>query len=94
MEFNKAKEILNNMYNKEKGIFPAGQYLVGEDIEIGKYLLTCQKDKIAGVSIYENYSKYKKDEMISYQSFDTDFYLSLRENGLFVVIDKADMQKI
>ena len=90
----KEKEISNNMYDKEKGIYPAGQYLVGEDIEIGEYLLTSRKDKIGSVSIYENYNKYKKDEMITYQSFDTDYHLSLRENGLFVVIENADMQKI
>lgn len=88
------KEISKIMYDKEKGIYPAGQYLVGEDIEIGKYLLISRKDKIGSVSIYENYKNYKKDEMITYQSFDEDYHLSLRENSLFVVIENADIQKL
>ncbi len=88
------KEIKETMYDKEKGTYPAGQYLVGEDIEIGKYLLISRKDKVGSVSIYENYKSYKNDEMITYQSFDEDYHISLRENGLFVVVENADMQRL
>lgn len=82
------------MYDKENGIFPAGQYLVGEDIDIGKYILTSRKDMIGSVSIYNNYSDYRKDEPTEYESFDSDFHLSLRENGMFIVVTNADMKRI
>lgn len=82
------------MYDREKGIYPAGQYLVGEDIDAGKYLLTSRKDVTGSVSIYNNYSDYRKDEPAEYESFDSDFHLSLRENGMFVVVANADMRRI
>ena len=83
-----------NMYDKENGIYPAGNYLVGDDIESGKYLLTSRGNLTAGVSIYESYSKYKKDEPLSHNSFRGEYHLSLRENGLFVDVDNADMKRL
>lgn len=84
----------NDMYDKEHGIYPAGTYLIGDDIETGKYLLTSRENLIAGVSIYESYSKYKKDEPLSYNSFQGDYHLSLREDGLFISVDNADMKRL
>lgn len=83
-----------SMYDKENGIYPAGTYLVGEDIAIGKYLLVSRGNSVAGLSIYETYAKYKKDELLSYNSFQGDYYLALRENGLFIEVDNADIRRI
>ena len=87
------KEEKETMYDKEKGIYPPGEYLVGEDIGVGKYLLTCVSD-FAQVSVYENYKKFKEDEMIPYHSFEKDYHLSLREEGLFVVIEGAEIKRL
>lgn len=81
------------MYDKEKGIYPSGSYLVGEDIDVGKYLLT-SRNNVGAISIYESYADYKKDEMISYNSFDGDYHLSLRDSGVFIVVDNADIKKL
>lgn len=82
------------MFDKDKGVYPAGQYLVGEDIPMGKYLLKAEEEKFGDVSIYENYQKFKEDEMIMYQGFETEYHLSLRENGLFIVVSNATINKI
>lgn len=90
----KKVEELNVMYDKDKGIYPPGTYLVGEDIPIGTYLLKSKQDLSGGVSIYESYQRYKEDEMLSYNSFIDDYHLSLRETGIFIEIQNADMQQI
>lgn len=82
------------MYDKENGIYPAGNYLVGEDIKTGKYLLTSRGNLTAGVSVYESYAKYKSDEPMSYNSFQGDYHLSLREDGLFIEVDNADIKRL
>lgn len=81
------------MYDNESGIYPPGEYLVGEDIGTGGYLLTCISD-LAQVSVYENYKKFKEDDMITYHSFENDYHLSLREEGLFVVIEGAEIKRL
>ena len=91
---NEFKGETSIMYDKEKGIFPAGTYLVGEDIPIGTYILESRSNLTAGISIYESYSKYKKDDMISYNSFTGDYHLSLRENGIFIDVQNADIKRL
>lgn len=92
-EKNKSKEC-KNMYDVQKGIYPPGDYLVGEDIEIGKYLLTANSGMTGQVSIYETYQKFKEDEMLGYHSFEDDFHLSLREKGMFIVVEAANIKKL
>lgn len=87
-------EIKNNMYDEKKGVYPSGQYLVGEDIETGRYLVNSREDFTGTIAIYESYSEYKKDEMLSFYSFKGDYHLSLRENGVFLVLEYADMQRL
>ena len=83
------------MYDKNKGIFPSGTYEVGEDIEIGKYLLTSKQGRPGEISVYPSYEDYKNDtNLMTYNSFEGDYHLSLRENGLFITLDYADMKKI
>ena len=84
-----------NMYDKEKGIFPSGTYEVGDDIEAGKYLLTSKKDVLGEISVYPSYEDYKNDtNIMTYNSFDGEYHLSLRENGLFISLENAEMRKL
>lgn len=84
-----------NMYDKEKGIYPAGQYLVGRDIPLGGYILTARNEKTGYVQLYPSYAKYKKEEdAITYQDFTEDYHISLMEENTFLVIENADIQKI
>ena len=48
------------MYDKEKGIYPSGHYVVGKDIPKGSYYLTAKKDEVGCVELYAKYSDYKK----------------------------------
>lgn len=82
------------MYDVEKGIYPPGEYLVGEDITKGRYLLKAENDIGGSVSLYENYNKYKKDEMMAYNSFEKEYHLSLREDGVFISINGANIHRI
>ena len=83
------------MYDKEKVIYPSGQYLVGRDIPLGGYILTARDGKTAYVQLYPSYAKYKKeDDAITYQEFTGDYHISLMEENTFLVVDDADMQKI
>lgn len=54
------------MYDKEKGIYPAGQYLVGRDIPLGGYVLTARDGKTAYVQLYPSMQSIKKRMMPSH----------------------------
>ncbi len=83
------------MYNKEKGIYPAGQYLVGRDLPLGGYILTSRKDKTGYIQLYPSYEKFKKEEdAITYENFTEDYHISLMEENTYLVVDNADIQKI
>ena len=92
----KREEKKNNMYDREKGIYPPGIYVVGEDIEIGKYILNAKNGdgKDPFIAFYENYSKYRKDEANQYERFDDDYYVSLRENGMVISVRDADIKRL
>lgn len=82
------------MYDVEKGIYPPGEYLVGEDIETGKYLLTSRGNYGGIVTFYESYRAYMKDEDMKVIEFDGEYHLSLREKGIFIVVDCAEIKKL
>lgn len=98
----KAEEIVEqkdegkkNMYDKEKGIYPSGQYLVGRDLPLGGYILTAKSEETAYVQLYPSYAKYKKEEdAITYDSFDEDYHIALMEEDTFLVVEKANIHKI
>lgn len=84
------------MFDKEKGIYPAGQYLVGRDIPLGGYILTSKGENTAYVSLYPSYEKFKKDEdsYVWYESFKDDFHISLMEENTFLHVEYADIQRL
>lgn len=95
-KFAQKKMEKSKMYDKEKGIYPPGVYVVGDDIEIGKYLLKAKKGEYMDpmIAFYETYSAYRKEEINQLERFDDDYYLSLRENGMVIAVRDADMKKI
>lgn len=88
----KEKEI--DMYNKDKGLYPAGQYIVGEDIENGKYLVKSREKLLGTISLYESYKAFLKDDIVSYNSFSGDYHLLLKEPGMMIVVENADLQRL
>lgn len=82
------------MYDKEKGKYPAGMYLVGRDLPLGNYILTTPKDRISRVSLYASYKKFMADEEIFYTNFEGNYHLALIEENTFLVVENADLQKL
>lgn len=85
------------MYDEEKGIYPSGEYLVGEDIPLGKYLLKQRDGSTNGeIHIYKDYQAYLKnpDNELIFKMFKGDYHLSLRTEGNLLVVENADMQKL
>lgn len=91
---NEKEKEEEEMYDANNGIYPEGQYVVGEDIPIGNYLLKSKQNSNGMVTIYNSYQKYKENEHIYFNSFMGDYHLALKENNLFVVIECADIQKL
>lgn len=83
------------MYDKERGIYPPGGYLVGRDLPLGGYIFTAKPQTKGFVTLYQSYANYKKEENeIMYQSFEDDFHLSLMEENNYLLVENADIQKI
>lgn len=83
------------MYNKEKGIYPSGHYVVGKDIPKGSYYLTTKKERMGSVEIYKSISDFKKEEnSLSYDNFEDDFFLSLNEDGEYIIVSGADIKRV
>ena len=70
------------MYDKEKGIYPSGAYVVGRDLPLGGYIFTAKSQAKGTITLYQSYANYKKEENeIMYQIFEDDFHLSLMEEN-------------
>ncbi len=84
------------MYDKEKGIYPSGHYLVGRDLPLGGYILTAKQGKRGSVELFSSYAQYKKQDCdpIEYDSFDEDMHIALMEENTFLVVQDANIQKI
>lgn len=84
-----------NMYDREKGIYPPGHYVVGRDIPKGSYYLTAKKDESGSVELYAKYSDYKEDEnSVIFENFSDDFFLSLNEENGYLIVTRADIKKV
>lgn len=85
------KEAEKVLYSKEKGIYPAGRYIVGEDIEIGSYILVSKSNEEGEVYLYKDSTE--KEKIID-DYFEGAYYLSLKEKGNLFVVKNAHIQKI
>lgn len=95
IEEQKKQKEAEIVYDKERGIFPSGEYTVGEDIPTGRYLFKSRdKKQNASIHIYQSYQKYLEHDYLSFEYFDGDYFTTIRENGLFVVVKYADFQKM
>ena len=83
------------MYDKDTGIYPSGHYIVGEDIPLGGYYFTAKQDKTGSLELFSNYSDYKElENSIIYENFEEDFFLTLTEEGEYLIVDRADMKNV
>lgn len=80
------------MYDKEKGIYPSGIYVAGDDIELGNYLLESKGDGY--IAFFKSYDDFLKEEIAANENFKEDYHLSLRKNGIVVEIRCLSMRKL
>lgn len=94
-DFSEKKEGKKNMYDIENGIYPSGHYIVGKNIPKGSYYLTAKKEKIGSVEIYRSISDFKNEEnSLIYESFEDDFFLSLNDEGEYLIVISADIRRV
>lgn len=84
------------MYDKEKGVYPEGSYLIGKDLPIGGYILTAKnREEKGSVTLYKNYKSFTNEENeFLWHTFSDDYHLSLNEEKIFMIVENANIQKI
>lgn len=80
------------MYDKEKGIYPPGIYVAGDDIELGNYLLESKGNGY--VAFFQSYDQFLEGKIASNENFSEDFHLPLKKKGIVVEIRDSNMKKI
>ena len=78
------------MYDKEKGIYPQGQYLTGRDLPLGGYILTPKEGKTGNLMIYKSYDDFiNEGDEIRWDTFDEEFRLLNAEDREIHSYDEA-----
>lgn len=81
-------------YDFERGSFPSGRYIVGEDIPLGKYILRPTNSANAGsIFTYSSYEDFQANGNYTAFDFDEEFFVSFKENG-YIMVQNASMQKV
>ena len=80
------------MFDKEKGIYPAGFYLTGRDIPLGGYIAESKGNGC--VALYENWKKFREEEEFMYQYFDEDFHISIMEENIVLSVENAILKRL
>ena len=83
------------MYDKEKGIYPQGQYLIGRDLPLGGYILTPKEGKTGNLMIYKSYDDFiNEGDEIRWDTFDEEFHISIMKEDIYISVENATIQKI
>lgn len=70
-------------------IYPEGQYVAGESMEVGDYILKAEQDYAGDVEMYADYDHFVAGDSFLYKSFNGQYRLALRKEGVVVVICDA-----
>lgn len=83
------------MYDKEKGIYPQGQYLTGRDLPLGGYILVPKDGKTGRLIIYQSYDDFiNEEDEIRWDDFDDDYHISITKENIFISVENAMIRKI
>lgn len=82
------------MYDKEKGIYPQGQYLTGRDLPIGGYLLKNHEGKMGEFIVYDSYDDFKNEEESRWETFDEEYHISIMKENEYISIQNADIYRL
>lgn len=83
------------MYDAEKGLYPPGKYVTGKTLPLGGYVLKAYKNEEGYVYFYNSMDDMLSEQNeLSYHAFDDDYFISIPEEGKYISIDSADVQKV
>lgn len=83
------------MYDAEKGLYPPGKYVTGKTLPLGGYVLKAYKSEEGYVYFYNSMDDMLSEQNeLSYHAFDDDYFISVPEEGRYISIDSADVQKV
>lgn len=82
------------MENEKEIKYPSGQYVAGESLELGDYLLTAEPDIHGSVEMYEDYDHFVAGESFLYENFLGEYRMALRKKGVVAVIDDACFRRV
>jgi len=81
-------------YDFERGSFPSGRYIVGEDIPIGKYVLRpTNSANVGSIFTYSAYEDFKNNGNSTLFEFDEEFFVSFRETS-YIMVQNASLQMV
>ncbi len=67
--------------------YPAGQYVAGESLKLGDYLLTAGDEIHGSVEMYEDYDHFTSGDSFRYNTFHGEYRMALRKKGVVIVIE-------
>lgn len=80
---------------EQSEIYPEGHYVVGTDIPLGKYIIKAKSsDYLGRIEMFDNYKSFKNNEHFMYHRFSGEFRLTLMENGEYLVVEDAMIEKL
>lgn len=83
------------MYDVEKGLYPPGKYVTGKTLPLGGYVLKAYKNEEGYVYFYNSMDDMLSEQNeLSYHVFDDDYFISVPEEGKYISIESADVQKV
>lgn len=83
------------MYDTEKGLYPPGKYVTGKTLPLGGYVLKAYKNEEGYVYFYNSMDDMLSEQNeLSYHAFDDDYFISVPEEGKYISIESADVQKV
>ena len=81
------------MENEKEKTYPAGQYVAGESLELGDYLLIADPEVLGSVEMYEDYDYFVVGESFLYETFPGEYRMALRKKGVVAVVDDVTIRR-
>ena len=79
---------------RENNTYPEGNYIVGTDLPLGRYLIKAKSEMKGSIEMFENYGEFKNDNSFMFRSFSKEFYITLLEEGEYLTVEGAVIQKL
>ena len=76
-----------------KNTYSEGQYIAGESLELGDYMLTADPEFFGSVEMFEDYDHFVSDDNFLFETFWGEYRVVLRKQGVVVVICDATFRR-